>query len=444
MRERKDKAGDPTQEFSGHGARRDTAGKRDGKPDLPVPVATPAMAVAAAPPAALGLPSAGIEPGSNAEASPIQSPTAAAASLNDLAGDAAAVSEIPIRSAPAGPAVPPADLQTELAFALKLAPVAPDQEAAARQAQGQMKVVAAPPAEASQNAIPAPLAAAFSAAAAPADTAAEGKPVRVAAGEPASTAHAVSPPPLPGASIAPASGARQQQSGGSPDKQASHTAQKSEPAPVAAESRSQRQPGPAQADAGPVAKQSGPDLSSALAPAPAAPAAGSSAPERTVDAPAPHASSAGIEAPAAQVPLTPSASVTEISVNVPMPRAEGSSDERVAIRMVQKGGEIHVSVRAPDTQLAQSLRQDLGKLSDGLDQAGFRTEAWRPATAAAASSQSNPNPQHESPHGNPGQEWNGRDGRSGGQGGNGAQEQRKRQQDQRPRWVAELEQQQNR
>jgi hypothetical protein len=148
------------------------------------------------------------------------------------------------------------------------------------------------------------------------------------------------------------------------------------------------------------------------------------------------------ETPAVPVPQTSPSKVTDISVTIPVPRPDASAEERVAIRMVQRGGEIHVSVRAEDTQLAQSLRQDLGKLSGGLDQAGYRTETWRPVAASAAA-ESNPNPHREPSPGNSNGEGNGQDARSGGQGGRGSGEQRRRQQDDRPRWVAELEQHTN-
>jgi hypothetical protein len=146
------------------------------------------------------------------------------------------------------------------------------------------------------------------------------------------------------------------------------------------------------------------------------------------------------EAPAAAVPLTSKSQVTDVSVSVPIPRPDASTDDRVAIRMVQNGAEIHVSVRTPDTQLAQSMRQDLGKLSTGLDQAGFHTEAWRPAAANTAA-QSNDSSHRGSSQGSPNRDGNGQNARSGGQGNSG--EQRRRQQDERPRWVAELEQQTN-
>jgi hypothetical protein len=111
--------------------------------------------------------------------------------------------------------------------------------------------------------------------------------------------------------------------------------------------------------------------------------------------------------------------------------------------MLQVGSEIHVSVRTPDTQLAQSLRQDLGKLTTGLDQGGFRAETWRPAPANAAA-QSNTNPQHQPQQGSPNRDGSESNGRSAGNSGQGAGEQKRRQPDQRPRWVAELEQQKNR
>jgi hypothetical protein len=146
------------------------------------------------------------------------------------------------------------------------------------------------------------------------------------------------------------------------------------------------------------------------------------------------------EAPVAAVPLASKSQVTDISVNVPIPRQDASPDDRVAIRMVQNGAEIHVSVRTPDTELAQSLRQDLGKLSTGLDQAGFHTETWRP-TAANAAAQSNDNPHREPSQGGSNRDGSGQNARSGDQENSG--EQRRRQQDDRPRWVAELERQTN-
>jgi len=145
------------------------------------------------------------------------------------------------------------------------------------------------------------------------------------------------------------------------------------------------------------------------------------------------------------VPLpapNPASHVTDVSVNLQVPRADASGDDRVAIRMLQVGSEIHVSVRTPDSQLAQSLRQDLGKLTTGLDQGGFRTETWRPVAANAAA-QSNTNPQHQPSQDNPNRDGAGSNAGSAGNSGQGAGEQNRKEQDDRPRWVAELEQQKN-
>jgi hypothetical protein len=161
-------------------------------------------------------------------------------------------------------------------------------------------------------------------------------------------------------------------------------------------------------------------------------------------APAPSGTvTAAIPVERVSIPLAapnPTSRVTDVSVNIQVPRADASGDDRVAIRMLQVGSEIHVSVRTPDSQLTQSLRQDLGKLTTGLDQGGFRTETWRPAAAA----QSNANPQHQSSQDSPNRDPAGSNARSAGNSGQGAGEQRRRQQDDRPRWVAELEQQKDR
>jgi hypothetical protein len=52
--------------------------------------------------------------------------------------------------------------------------------------------------------------------------------------------------------------------------------------------------------------------------------------------------------------------------------------QRVDVRLTERGGEVHVSVRTPDAQLAGTLREDLPLLSAKLEQTGFRAETWRP------------------------------------------------------------------
>jgi hypothetical protein len=52
--------------------------------------------------------------------------------------------------------------------------------------------------------------------------------------------------------------------------------------------------------------------------------------------------------------------------------------QRVDVRLTERSGEVHVSVRTPDAQLAGTLREDLPALSAKLEQSGFRAETWRP------------------------------------------------------------------
>jgi len=158
-----------------------------------------------------------------------------------------------------------------------------------------------------------------------------------------------------------------------------------------------------------------------------------------------------IAAPTPPEPFTPStpqlresprSEVTDVSLTVPGARSDSGAEERIAIRMVQRGGEIHVAVRTPDQQAAQSMRQDLSRLASSLDDAGFRADTWRPAATNVAG----PSSTH-------GQREFSQEPRQGGASGSGAQsgkqdgrrpgEQKQRQQDERPRWVAELEKHRN-
>lgn len=56
-------------------------------------------------------------------------------------------------------------------------------------------------------------------------------------------------------------------------------------------------------------------------------------------------------------------------------------DRRVDVRLTERAGEVQVSVRTPDSQLAGALRDDLAVLSARLEQSGFRAETWHPAGA---------------------------------------------------------------
>ncbi|HTM49380.1 MAG TPA: hypothetical protein VL285_11880 [Bryobacteraceae bacterium] len=176
------------------------------------------------------------------------------------------------------------------------------------------------------------------------------------------------------------------------------------------------------------------------------PAAAATAFHSSAAEPAPRAAAASVAEPANAAPEAirenSVSELTDISLTLPINRADSAGAERVAIRMVQRGGEIHVSVRTPDAQLSQALREDLGKLSNGLDQAGFRTETWRPAvTAAAQPGSSSAHQDHPGTASH--RDGSDPDSRSGGHQGRGGGDPRRRQQEDRPRWVAELEHSRN-
>jgi hypothetical protein len=244
---------------------------------------------------------------------------------------------------------------------------------------------------------------------------------------------------------APAGSEQHRPDGGAAGKEQSKEAPKSERPRVSAQAQPAVEPKPTQEiPETPVAASRPHEETRLQTPGPspivAAPASAST-PEPQPSARIQVASAAEYDtAGPAAVRSKPASEATDVSVIVPVARLDSTGEDKVAIRMVQRGAEIHVSVRTPDNQLAQSLRQDLGKLATGLDQAGFRTETWGPAVTGADSlSQSNGH--QESSQGAPHRDGAGADAHSPGQDGRGAGEQSRRQQQERPQWVAELEQQ---
>jgi hypothetical protein len=77
-----------------------------------------------------------------------------------------------------------------------------------------------------------------------------------------------------------------------------------------------------------------------------------------------------------QAPHPPSApSDIKIAVN--------DGGQRVELRVVERAGDIHVTVRTPDDRLATTLREDLPSLSAKLERSGFQSEMWRPSASAS-------------------------------------------------------------
>ena len=77
----------------------------------------------------------------------------------------------------------------------------------------------------------------------------------------------------------------------------------------------------------------------------------------------------------AQTPVKPAAQ--QISLRVDRPEAPP-----VDLHMVERGGEVHVTVRTADAALQTSLRQDLGNLVRTLEHTGFKAETIVPTAPA--------------------------------------------------------------
>jgi hypothetical protein len=107
----------------------------------------------------------------------------------------------------------------------------------------------------------------------------------------------------------------------------------------------------------------------------------------------------------------------------------------VQVRLSERAGELHVSVRTPDAGLTRGLREGLSDLVGRLEENGYRAETWRPADNASTAQdqgRENPSQQHSSQQQN-----------TGGSGTDSRQQQNPRDQQQpgaqTPQWVGELE-----
>jgi hypothetical protein len=128
----------------------------------------------------------------------------------------------------------------------------------------------------------------------------------------------------------------------------------------------------------------------------------------------------------ANAPSTaPSSSSRDFTVRIPDATERGTN-----VRFVERGSEVHVSVRTGDGELAQMLRSGLSDLSSRLQHGGIQAEMWRPGSNSSHSdSQSAPQNQSSDP-----KDSGGRRNNSGAQ--RDGQDQPS---ENKPRWVEELE-----
>jgi hypothetical protein len=75
-----------------------------------------------------------------------------------------------------------------------------------------------------------------------------------------------------------------------------------------------------------------------------------------------------------------SASTTGIKLAI------NENGQRVELRVIERAGDIHVTVRTPDAQLASAMHEQLPALSSKLEQGGIHSEFWRPGAQAAGES----------------------------------------------------------
>ena len=59
-------------------------------------------------------------------------------------------------------------------------------------------------------------------------------------------------------------------------------------------------------------------------------------------------------------------------------------DRRVEVRLSERGGEVKMTVRTPDTHLANALRENLPALSARLAESGFKSDAWHPSASSVS------------------------------------------------------------
>jgi hypothetical protein len=128
-------------------------------------------------------------------------------------------------------------------------------------------------------------------------------------------------------------------------------------------------------------------------------------------------------------PPAPASSSHDITIRVPDATERGAS-----VRFVDRGGEIRVSVRTGDTELAQTLRSGLNDFVGRLDHTGIRAEVWRPAPAATTPQGDAQNETKNGSQNHPGNQ------NGSGRNSSGSQSQQDSQQGtNRPQWVEELE-----
>jgi hypothetical protein len=68
---------------------------------------------------------------------------------------------------------------------------------------------------------------------------------------------------------------------------------------------------------------------------------------------------------------------------VPGAQQAGGGRDDIALRLVERGGEVYVAVHTPDRETTATLRGDLNRLAARFDEQGYQAEAWHPGEVRA-------------------------------------------------------------
>lgn len=114
--------------------------------------------------------------------------------------------------------------------------------------------------------------------------------------------------------------------------------------------------------------------------------------------------------------------IRDISLNL------STKDQNVQVRLSERGGELHVTVRTPDSTLTHGLREGLSDLVGRLERGGYRAETWQPGSDSRDRG-------HDSSRRGFSQQQN-----AGGKGsGRQQNSQDSESENQTPKWIGELE-----
>jgi len=93
-----------------------------------------------------------------------------------------------------------------------------------------------------------------------------------------------------------------------------------------------------------------------------------------------HAAPSEPSAPAAPTQPEPAAAPTHTAAAHDIKiQVGGEGEPKVEVRVTDRGGDVVVAVRTPDSRLAGDLRQDLPSLATRLEQSGYHATTWQPA-----------------------------------------------------------------